>query len=116
MTIVRRRGRRYDDRASLIAGFAGGVWGFVGASGMGVDSSAALRAGACGSGQVDRDDLGSGPRPAESRSDFLNQITHASDAWISQPDWAAALDGDAVLADGDAISLGFDGSRGRDEG
>ncbi len=50
------------------------------------------------------------------RSDYLNQITHASDAWISQPDWAACLDLDAVLADGESIVLGFDGSKGRAKG
>lgn len=52
----------------------------------------------------------------QSRSDFLNQITHASDSWISQPEWAACLDLDAVVADGESIVLGFDGSRGRAKG
>lgn len=52
----------------------------------------------------------------QSRSDFLNQITHASDSWISQPDWAACLDLDAVLADGESVVLGFDGSKGRARG
>lgn len=51
-----------------------------------------------------------------SRADFLNQITHASDAWISQPDWA----GRRVITDpiriGDVVTLGFDGSRGRAKG
>src|SRR5690606_27791483 len=28
----------------------------------------------------------------QSRSDFLNQITHASDAWIPRPDWLACQD------------------------
>ncbi|MGO3325326.1 hypothetical protein [Gordonia sp. (in: high G+C Gram-positive bacteria)] len=50
------------------------------------------------------------------RSDFLNQITHASDSWISQPEWSACLDVDAVLSDGDPVVLGFDGSRGRARG
>lgn len=50
------------------------------------------------------------------RSDYLNQITHASDAWLSQPDWAACMDLDAVVSDGDAVVLGFDGSRGRARG
>lgn len=50
------------------------------------------------------------------RSDYLNQITHASDAWISQPTWSACLDIDAVVSDGDVIVLGFDGSRGRAKG
>ena len=51
------------------------------------------------------------------RSDLLNQITHASDSWMSQPDWAAArAKTDVVLAPGDSIVLGFDGSRGRARG
>ncbi|WP_254661281.1 hypothetical protein [Gordonia sp. UCD-TK1] len=52
----------------------------------------------------------------QSRSDFLNQITHASDSWISQPDWAARMDLDAVISDEDTVVLGFDGSRGRVKG
>jgi hypothetical protein len=54
--------------------------------------------------------------PQESRSDFLNQVTHASDAWLSQPEWAACADPSKVVADGDTITLGFDGSRKRARG
>lgn len=43
------------------------------------------------------------------RADFLNQITHAADAWLSQPDWAACLSKES-LRDGDVVTLGFDGS------
>ncbi len=58
------------------------------------------------------------------RSDFLNQITHASDSWISRPDWNArsmqtlAMAGQVIppLAEGDTITLGFDGSRKRKRG
>jgi hypothetical protein len=50
------------------------------------------------------------------RADFLNQITHASDAYISQPQWAACVDAMKVVADRDAVVLGFDGSRGRARG
>lgn len=58
------------------------------------------------------------------RSDFLNQITHASDQWISRPDWNARsistlrLAGIEVpdLKPGDVITLGFDGSRRRNRG
>ncbi|BDB58976.1 terminase [Rhodococcus sp. RDE2] len=50
------------------------------------------------------------------RSDFLNQITHASDSWVRQPDWAARLDVDKVIGSSDPIVLGFDGSRGRNRG
>ena len=52
----------------------------------------------------------------ESRADFLNQVTHASDAWLSQPEWAARADAAKVLADGERITLGFDGSRKRRRG
>lgn len=51
-----------------------------------------------------------------SRSDWLNQVTHASDAWVSQPDWAACADVTKVVADRDVVVLGFDGSRGRVSG
>jgi len=54
--------------------------------------------------------------PQVSRSDFLNQVTHASDAWLSQPEWAACADPSKVMADGDTIVLGFDGSRRRARG
>jgi hypothetical protein len=50
------------------------------------------------------------------RSDWLNQITHASDAFLSQPTWAAVADPTKVLADRDMVVLGFDGSRGRAKG
>lgn len=52
----------------------------------------------------------------ESRADFLNQITHASDSYLSQPEWAACADAAAVVADRDVVVLGFDGSRGRAKG
>ena len=54
--------------------------------------------------------------PQVSRSDFLNQITHASDSWLSQPEVRSIVDRDKVVCDGDAIVLGFDGSRGRKRG
>jgi hypothetical protein len=64
--------------------------------------------------------------PQVSRSDFLNQITHASDSYISRPEWnsrsiqtLADVDDPvkvAPLAKGDIITLGFDGSRKRKHG
>jgi hypothetical protein len=54
--------------------------------------------------------------PQLSRSDWLNQITHASDAWIDQPTWKGRYAPDLVIADRDVITLGFDGSRGRAKG
>jgi hypothetical protein len=50
------------------------------------------------------------------RSDLLNQITHASDSWVTSPEWGACFDGDAAVRDKDVIVLGFDGSRGRAKG
>jgi hypothetical protein len=50
------------------------------------------------------------------RSDWLNQITHATDSWLSQPVWRACLDASKVMADRDMITLGFDGSRGKAKG
>ena len=54
--------------------------------------------------------------PQVMRSDFLNQITHATDSWLSQPEWASCSDAGKVVADGDTIVLGFDGSRARARG
>lgn len=64
-------------------------------------------------------DIGTDPQTA--RADFLNQITHAADSWLSQPEWAACYigaqeDTPAPLADGDTVVLGFDGSRKRARG
>ncbi len=54
--------------------------------------------------------------PQDARRFYLNQITHASDAWVTSPQWGACAALDAVVADGDTITLGFDGSRGRGKG
>ena len=50
------------------------------------------------------------------RSDLLNQITHASDAWVSKPELMACLDLEKTVSQGDVVVLGFDGSRGRARG
>lgn len=50
------------------------------------------------------------------RADFLNQITHATDSWLSAPEWNACLDRDKVVLPTDAVVLGFDGSRKRSRG
>lgn len=75
----------------------------------------------CSPGHVDLDRLiatiwDPAQDPQQSRSDFLNQITHASDSWVSQPEWSACLDLDAALEPGEQITIGFDGSRGRVRG
>lgn len=54
--------------------------------------------------------------PADGRMYFLNQITAASDAYLSQPEWAGCVDVEKVIADRDVVTLGFDGSRGRAKG
>lgn len=60
--------------------------------------------------------------PQKARSDYLNQITHASDSWLTRPDWASRStlllhsDSPWELAKGDTIVLGFDGSRKRARG
>ena len=51
-----------------------------------------------------------------SRSDFLNQITHATDSWLSQPEVRGVVDATKVVADRDTVVLGFDGSRERKKG
>lgn len=51
--------------------------------------------------------------PQDARRYYLNQITHATDSWLSLPEWKACSRADLVVADRDAIVLGFDGSRGR---
>lgn len=51
-----------------------------------------------------------------SRSDFLNQITHASDSWLSRPQVQAIVSEDRVVDPTEPITLGFDGSRGRVRG
>lgn len=51
-----------------------------------------------------------------SRADFLNQITHASDSWLSKPELMAVVDADKRVTSEDPIVLGFDGSRGRASG
>lgn len=51
--------------------------------------------------------------PQVMRADFLNQITHAGDSWLSQPELAAIKRDDIKVARGEPVTLGFDGSRGR---
>lgn len=49
------------------------------------------------------------------RADYLNQVTHASDAWLTHLEIDAVTDNEGAyeVAPGDMITLGFDGSRGR---
>lgn len=54
--------------------------------------------------------------PERAQLDYLNQIGSVANTWLTQPEWAGCLDATKVLSDGDAITLGFDGSRGRAKG
>lgn len=54
--------------------------------------------------------------PQNARAYYLNQITHATDSWLSQPEWAGRAAPETVVAVGDTIVLGFDGSRRRNRG
>lgn len=54
--------------------------------------------------------------PQLGRADFLNQITYASDQWISNIEWTACAAPATVVDDKDPIVLGFDGSRRRARG
>ena len=49
----------------------------------------------------------------DSRRYFLNQPTAGSDAFMAAPLWAACQDTERKIEPGDAITLGFDGSRGK---
>ena len=51
--------------------------------------------------------------PQAARQYYLNQVTHAQDSWLSQPEVAAIAAPSTVVADGERITLGFDGSRKR---
>ena len=52
----------------------------------------------------------------DSRTDFLNQITQAADAWVNYTQVSACYDATKMLDARDEIVLGFDGSRGRGKG
>lgn len=54
--------------------------------------------------------------PQDARQYYLNQVTHASDSWVSRPEIMAAVDAAKDVQPEDTIVLGFDGSRGRVRG
>lgn len=47
---------------------------------------------------------------SDSRRYWLNQVTAASDAWLSPAEWSKVADATKSLADNDLVGLGFDGS------
>jgi hypothetical protein len=48
--------------------------------------------------------------PAMSRRYYLNQLTAAEDSWIAPHEWAACAKPTEVIADGEQVTLGFDGA------
>lgn len=52
--------------------------------------------------------------PDDSKRKYLNQPTAATDAWVTQQEWAACADAAVTVADGDEVVLFFDGSKSRD--
>ena len=54
--------------------------------------------------------------PQDARQYYLNQVTHASDSWVSRPEIVACMDVEQAVEPGETIVLGFDGSRGRVRG
>lgn len=105
-----------SDRDSLIAGLRVAYGDSAGHSG-----GCVIHDEPCRPGHVDLDRLVAtiwdpAQDVQQSRSDFLNQITHASDSWVSQPEWSACLDLERAVEPGDVVVLGFDGSRGRVRG
>lgn len=51
---------------------------------------------------------------SEARRKYLNQIVAAEDAWLTPWEWDAIAVPSLKLREGEQITLGFDGSRGRD--
>jgi hypothetical protein len=92
-------GTRLDDRDSLLAGLR------VAYGDSAVDNG----------GWVDLDRIVAevwdpATDPQDARQYYLGQVTHASDSWLTQPEWAACADATLHLADRDVVTLGFDGS------
>jgi hypothetical protein len=54
--------------------------------------------------------------PEDSRRFYLDQIAAATDSWLTEPEWAGCAAVTKVVADGEAVTLGFDGSRSRARG
>lgn len=52
--------------------------------------------------------------PSDARRFYLNQVTHASDSWLSSPEVGRIMaDESDPIKPGDSIMIGFDGSKGR---
>ncbi|MDP5182169.1 hypothetical protein QOZ88_05930 [Blastococcus sp. BMG 814] len=111
------------DRESLVAGLRVAY-----GDSSGHEGGCVIHEPACPPGHVDLESQISviwdpATDPQLARADYLNQITHASDSWLSQPEWAArwgapekAPNVVPAIADRDTVVLGFDGSRKRKRG
>lgn len=93
------------DRASLLAGLA-----------VAYGDSADVNGGFVNLERILQDWWDPDTDPQDARRFFGNQITHASDAWLTAQEWGACASPDRVVADREWITLGFDGSRSRTEG
>ena len=110
-----------SDRESLVAGLRVAY-----GDSSGHEDGCVIHDPPCGPGHVDLDALvqlawDPSSDPQQVRSDLLNQITHASNSWISRPEWNAravsvAAPETPALSKGDLVTLGFDGSRKRQRG
>jgi len=105
-----------EDPASLLAGLAVAYGDSADVESCAIHTPSCPRPGWVDLGHIASSIWEPDADPQLSRSDWLNQITHAADAWLSQPEWAACGDATKVVADRDIITLGFDGSRGRAKG
>jgi len=54
--------------------------------------------------------------PQDSRRYWFNQPTSSADSWLAEHEWAGVCDATKVVADREAVTLGFDGSRQRARG
>ena len=111
------------DHDSLIAGLR-----YVYGDSSGHPDGCVLHEPACPPGHVDLESQISriwdpATDPQVARSDYLNQITHASDQWVSAVEWNARDAFNPLLNLGvkpiearEQITMGFDGSRGRERG
>lgn len=94
-----------SDRASLLAGLA-----------VAYGDSAAEAGGWVDLERIAAEVWDPATDPQDARRYYGNQITHASDQWITQPEWSGCANAAKIVADGDVITLGFDGSRKRNRG
>jgi len=67
-------------------------------------------------GRIAMDFFDTSNDPQTMRADFLNQITHASNSYVSQPELRAIINTDKVVGRSEPVTLGFDGSEGRKSG